>query len=123
MNKEHNIFESFGFAISGIKESIKLNRNLKLHIFFGVIVLIASFFFRLSFPEIGIIVMVIALVIGVEMVNTAIEEVVDLVTKDYREEAKYAKDVSAGMVLVVACGSIIVGILVFLPHILYFLGI
>jgi len=65
--------------------------------------------------------MVISLVLGVEMINTAIEEVVDLVTKDYREEAKYAKDVSAGMVLIVAIGSFVVGLYIFLPHVLTFL--
>lgn len=120
IHKNHNIAESFGFAISGIKTAVMLNRNMKIHLVIALFVLVASFIFGLTTLEIAVILMVIVLVIGVEMVNTAIEEVVDLVTKDYREEAKYAKDVSAGMVLVVAIGSFIVGLMIFLPHILFF---
>ncbi len=60
----------------------------------------------------------ILLVICTEMINTAIEEMVNLLTNEHRLEAKIAKDVSAGMVLLTAMGSVIVGILVFTPHIL-----
>src|SRR3990167_590527 len=101
IHKEHNLIETFGFAISGIKTAIMLNRNFKIHLIFAVLVIISCF------------------VLG--LINSAIEEVVDLVTKDYREEAKYAKDVSAGMVLIVAIGSFVVGLYIFLPHVLTFL--
>ncbi|EKD87118.1 MAG: hypothetical protein ACD_37C00032G0002 [uncultured bacterium] len=121
IHKEHNLIEAFGFAISGIKTAIMLNRNFKIHLIFAVLVIISCFVLGLTNSEIAIIIMVISLVLGVEMINTAIEEVVDLVTKDYREEAKYAKDVSAGMVLIVAIGSFVVGLYIFLPHVLTFL--
>ncbi|KKP95581.1 MAG: diacylglycerol kinase, diacylglycerol kinase [Microgenomates group bacterium GW2011_GWC1_38_14] len=121
IHKEHNLIETFGFAISGIKTAIMLNRNFKIHLIFAVLVIISCFVLGLTNSEIAIIIMVISLVLGVEMINTAIEEVVDLVTKDYREEAKYAKDVSAGMVLIVAIGSFVVGLYIFLPHVLTFL--
>lgn len=121
IHKEHNLIETFGFAVSGIKTAVMLNRNFKIHLIFAVLVIIACFVLGLSNSEIAIIIMVISLVLGAEMINTAIEEVVDLVTKDYREEAKYAKDVSAGMVLIVAIGSFVVGLYIFLPHILTFL--
>lgn len=113
--------ESFGFAIEGIKVAIRYNRNIRIHIIIAVLVVISTFIFGLNQFEKAIICMIILLVISAEMINTAIEEVVDLVTKDYREEAKYAKDVSAGMVLIVAAGSIAVGFLVFTPHILKFI--
>ena len=121
IHKEHNLIEAFGFAISGIKTAIMLNRNFKIHLIFAVLVIISCFVLGLTNSEIAIIIMVISLALGVEMINTAIEEVVDLVTKDYREEAKYAKDVSAGMVLIVAIGSFVVGLYIFLPHVLTFL--
>jgi len=110
--------ESVGFAIQGIKVAIRYNRNIRIHIVIAVLVVISTFIFGLNQFEKAIICMIILLVISAEMINTAIEEVVDLVTKDYREEAKYAKDVSAGMVLIVATGSIAVGFLVFTPHVL-----
>lgn len=60
----------------------------------------------------------ILLVISAEMINTSIEEMVNLIANDHRKEAKIAKDVAAGMVLVTALGSIIVGVLIFTPYIL-----
>ncbi len=113
--------ESVGYAITGIKVAIRYNRNIRIHIVIAVLVVIATFIFGLNQFEKAIICMIILLVISAEMINTAIEEIVDLVTKDYREEAKYAKDVSAGMVLIVAGGSIAVGFLVFTPHVLKFI--
>ena len=110
--------ESVGYAIQGIKIAIRYNRNIRIHIVIAILVIISAFLLGLNQFEKAIICMIILLVISAEMINTAIEEVVDLVTKDYREEAKYAKDVSAGMVLIVASGSIAVGFLVFTPHIL-----
>lgn len=117
-NKKPNFFKSVGFAIQGIKIAIRYNRNIKIHIVIAVLVIILTFILGLNQFEKAIICMIILLVISTEMINTAIEEIVDLVTKDYREEAKYAKDVSAGMVLIVALGSIAVGLLVFSPHVL-----
>lgn len=118
MHKKHNIVQSFGFAINGIKTAIILNRNLKLHIISATLVLILCVVFGLSVPEISLIIVLILLVVASEMINTAIEEVVNLVTKDYRQEAKNAKDIAAGMVLVVAFGAFIIGLFIFLPHIL-----
>ena len=71
----------------------------------------------------GILGVIILLVIITEMINTTIENMVDLITKEHHEEAKRAKDVASGMVLLAASGSVIVGILIFLPHILRLFGI
>ncbi len=114
--------KSFGFAIEGIKTATKYNRNIRIHFVMAVLVLALGLVFGLDLSEFAIIAMIILLVISAEMINTAIEEVIDLVTKDYRQEAKYAKDVSAGMVLLVSIGSILVGLLIFTPHVLKFFG-
>jgi len=62
----------------------------------------------------------ILLVISTEMINTAIETMVDLITKEHRKEAKIAKDVAAAMVLINAVGACIVGCIIFIPHIISF---
>ncbi|OGH27435.1 MAG: hypothetical protein A3J18_04075 [Candidatus Levybacteria bacterium RIFCSPLOWO2_02_FULL_40_18] len=118
MTKRHSLFQSFKFAMEGIKIATKYNRNIRIHFIIAIIVLSSSFILKMTFIEIAVVSMIILLVISAEMINTAIEEVIDLVTKDYREEAKFAKDVSAGMVLIVASGSIAIGLLIFAPHIL-----
>lgn len=68
-----------------------------------------------------IITLTVFLVFVAEMVNTSIEAMVDLITTEWHEEAKIAKDVSSGMVLMAVLGSIIIGALIFLPHLLQIL--
>ncbi|MEK7559364.1 MAG: diacylglycerol kinase family protein, partial [Patescibacteria group bacterium] len=116
-DKNHSILQSFKFAMTGVKIAIKENRNMKIHFVIAIFVVIFALFLQMSRLEIAIICIIIILVFSAEMINTAIEEVINLVTKEYREEARIAKDVSAGMVFIVAAGSIAVGLLIFLPHI------
>lgn len=123
IKKNNSFIDSVKFAIAGIKIATRYNRNMRVHFVIAIFVIIFSFIFGLSNSEKAIIAMIILLVISAEMINTAIEEVVDLVTKDYRQEAKYAKDVSAGMVLIASTASIIVGALIFFPYVVNFFGI
>ncbi len=122
MEVNTNLLKSFGFAIEGIKLAYKYNRNIRIHTVLGIIALILCFLLKLNGFEIGIILITILLVIAAEMINTAIEEMVDLITQEHREQAKIAKDVSAGMVLVCAIGSLIIGVVIFIPHILALLS-
>lgn len=108
---------SFRYAFEGIIFAIKHNQNLRIHFVVAIIVVIASIVFRVNPFEMGILGVMILLVISAEMINTAIEQMVDFVVIEHKREAKIAKDVSAGMVLLTAIGSIIVGILIFVPHI------
>jgi len=110
--------KSFGHALEGIGLAFKYNQNIRFHFLAAIIVIIVSIFLRVNAFEMGILGVMILLVICTEMINTAIEEVVDLLINEHRQEAKIAKDVSAGMVLLTAIGSIIVGILIFAPHII-----
>lgn len=120
MEVNTNLFKSFGFAIEGIKLAYKYNRNIRIHTAIAVLALILSFLLGLSGYEVGLILLVILLVIAAEMINTAIEEMVDLIVQEHREQARIAKDVAAGMVLVCAIGAVIVGIIIFTPHIINF---
>ncbi len=116
------LFKSFGYAFEGIGSALKYNQNLRIHFLAAILVILAGFILKVSPYEMSILALVILLVLCAEMINTSIEEVVDLLVNEHRKEAKLAKDVSAGMVLLTAIGAVIIGIMIFLPHIQFFLG-
>lgn len=111
------MFKSFGYAISGIFMAFRMNLNLKIHFLIAILVIIAGFLFNLSHLEFVLVLVLIALVFSAEMINSALEEVVNLLIQEHSIEAKIAKDVSAGMVLVVSIAAFICGLIIFLPHI------
>ncbi len=113
-----SLVKSFGYAFEGLFHAIRYNRNLKIHLVVALIVILLSIFIHVTSFEMGILGVMILLVILSEMINTAIEEMVNLITQEHRKEAKIAKDVAAGMVLVASVGSVIVGVLIFTPYIL-----
>ncbi len=116
--KKSSINSTFKFAAEGIAQAIKDNRNLKIHLLIAILVLIASFYFKITREEFLAVIIMIILVIAAEMINTSIEEMVDLITTEHRLQAKAAKDVAAGMVLIVAIGAFIVGTYIFLPYVI-----
>lgn len=113
-----SLIKSFGYAFEGIWHALRNNRNLQIDFVVATIVIILSIIFHTNTYEKGVLGITILLVICSEMINTAIEEMVNLITNEHRIEAKIAKDVAAGMVLVAAIGSAIIGILIFSPYIL-----
>ena len=119
-NVEYNrsLAGSFGYALEGIIHAIKNNKNLRIDFVTALIVIFASIFLHINSYDKAILGVMILIVISAEMINTSIEEMVNLITQEHRREAKIAKDVAAGMVLVAAVGSIIVGVIVFTPYIL-----
>lgn len=108
-------YKSLGYAISGIIHCIQKERNIKIHILFMLLVVICGFIVHLSVMEWFICILLFALVISLELVNTAIEAVVDLCTQEIHPLAKTAKDTAAGAVLVSAMASVIVGLMIFIP--------
>ncbi len=118
MIKHKTLMFSFKYACQGIIYAFRNNQNLQIHSLAGIVVVLMSILFHVSPFEMGILGVMILLVISTEMINTAIEQMVDLITQEHRQEAKIAKDVAAGMVLLTAIGSVIVGVLIFLPHII-----
>jgi len=115
---EHSINKSFGFAMSGIIHAATRNRNIKIHFFIGVIAIVLGMLLGLTRNEMIVIFMFTLIVLSAEMVNSAIEEMTNLITTEHRQEAKIAKDVGAGMVLVSAIGAAIIGAIIFIPYIL-----
>lgn len=114
--KRHTI--SFKYAFEGLFHTIKTQPNLRIHLSIAFLVTVMGILLKLNYIEWLIILFTFLWVIVSEMINTAIESVVDLITTTKHVEAKIAKDVSAGMVLVGAMGSIIIGIVIFLPKII-----
>lgn len=114
--------KSLHYAFYGIYYAFVHDQNLRFHFAAAIVVIIGSIFFGVNNFEKGILGIMILLVISTEMVNSAIEKMTDLIVTEHRREAKIAKDVAAGMVLLTAIGSIIVGVLIFTPYVInYFL--
>lgn len=118
MRKMKKIRNSFKYAIEGLWTSFKTERNMKIHIFIMILVIIAGIILKINKSEWIICIILFAIVIGSELFNTSIETIVDMVMPEKNEKAKIAKDVSAGAVLVVAIGAAIIGLVIFVPRIL-----
>ena len=116
--KIKSLVNSFGYAIEGIWSSFRTERNMKIHVFIMILVVLLGIFLHISVTEWMICIILFALVIGAELFNTSIEAVVDMISLEKSSQAKLAKDVSAGAVLVFAIASIIVGFLIFVPKII-----
>ncbi len=110
--------KSFLYAFEGVHYALKHNQNLRIHFAIAILVLVASVFLKVSPLEMAILGVMILLVISTEMINAAIEQMVDLIVTEHRKEAKIAKDVAAGMVLVTSIGSVIVGVIILTPYII-----
>lgn len=111
-------FKSFHYAVEGLDHALRNDQNLVVHFIIAFFVILISILLKVTPFEMGILGVTILLVISTEMINSAIEKMVDLITKEHRAEAKIAKDVSAGMVLLTSMGAVVIGILIFLPYIL-----
>jgi len=109
---------SFKNAINGIFWVVSSEANFQIHLTIGVFTLLAGILLSLDKVEMIILIFTIILGLAAEMINTAIEEVTDLVKKEWSKEAKIAKDVSAGMMLLVSIGSAVIGIYILLPKLI-----
>lgn len=112
---ETKLIFSFKYAFEGIITTIKEERNMFIHFLIAIIVVITGVYVRLSLNEWLICLLLFALVFSLELINTAIENTVDLVTTKKNKKAKIAKDAAAGAVLIAAIFASIIGIIIFLP--------
>src|SRR5918998_3999426 len=109
---QQGVGRGFQHAYQGIVSAVRTQRNLRFHFFAGIGALVAGLLVGVSELELAVLVLTIVVVFVVEMLNTALEFVVDLVTTEYHPLAKLAKDVSAGAVPVPSAGAVLVGPLV-----------
>ena len=112
--KNRSIVQSFRCAINGIRIAFKGERNLRVHLIIAIYALFLSIVCRFDAVEISVLILVCSLVITSELINTAIEETVDIEVSGYDRMAKAAKDISAGAVMVSAVSAIITGAVLFL---------
>lgn len=113
-----NRVKSFKFAFSGLLHTFSTQANFQIQLFIGLIALLGAVYFKFSRFEWLILIITIALVLTAEILNTVVEVVVDLAVKErLLPDAKIAKDVAAAAVLLMSIFSVIVGLILFLPHI------
>jgi len=111
-----NLLASFRYAGAGVGYALRTQRNFRIHLMIGTLALSLGFWLRLSAVEMAIIGLTSGVVLTLELLNTAIEAVVDLtVQQTYHQLAKIAKDCAAGAVLISAIGAVIVAGLLLLP--------
>ncbi len=109
---------SFKYAFAGIKLAVTLDRNVRLHVLSGLVILFLSFILNISTLEFILVLFCIFFVLITEMINTAIEEMTNLIKKEHSREAMIAKDVAAAAVLLSAIFAAIVGFIIFTPYLL-----
>lgn len=114
MKNGYKFSRTLTFALRGIKYCIKNERNMRFHLIAGTLAVVVGLFQDISLQEWAILSLTITLVFVMEMVNTAVENVVDMITTDYHPLAEVAKNVAAGAVLVAALNALIVGAVIFL---------
>ncbi|GLX69159.1 diacylglycerol kinase family protein [Paenibacillus glycanilyticus] len=112
---------SLRFACSGIVLAVRSQRHMKIHSVAAGIVVIIGAMLPLSRLDWAVLLLAIALVITLEMVNTAVESTVDLASPGIHPLAKAAKDVAAGAVLVATCFAVIIGLLILGPPLWHFI--
>lgn len=111
--RDNPAWAAFDFAFQGILYATRTQRNMRVHLVAGSLALFAALELRLERAYVAVVVIVIVLVIALELLNTAVEAIVDLMTANHHPLAKIAKDASAGAVLVASMGALIVGYLAF----------
>ena len=120
--RNSSLLNSFKNAFNGIIVPIRDERNIKIHITIMILVIIAGIVLKISIIEWIICILLFSLVISAEIINTAIENAVNYTAKNSEnpidDNAKIAKDSAAGGVLVLAIGSAIIGLVIFVPKIL-----
>ncbi len=116
--KNKNFIDAWKKALSGIWYAVKTQRNIKVQLCIAVAVIICAIYFKLNITECMFLTFATMLVIITEMVNTAIEEAVNLSTKEFHPIAKIAKDVAAGAVVLAALNAVIIAIFIFVSKII-----
>lgn len=109
--------ESVNCAIEGILWAAKSQRHMRWHFLAALAVLLAAVFYRVTAVEFILLALAVTLVLLAELLNTALEAVVDLVSPGFHPLARRAKDVAAGAVLVASVGAVVIGYLALSPHV------
>jgi len=119
MESKHSLLKSFKFAFNGLETAVTKGRNFRIQVSLGILSIILGIIYKISnFEWIGLV-LIIAAVLIFELINTAIEAIVDIVSPEIQEKARVAKDVSAASVLVASIAAIFIGAFLFIPKIFH----
>jgi diacylglycerol kinase len=110
--------KSFYYACKGIQHTWKHEQNFRIHVLVAAAVFILAQLLQIPIAQQAVLAVVIGAVIGLELINTAIEHLVDLIVQTYDERAKVIKDAAAGAVFVFALTAVAAGAMIFIPHII-----
>lgn len=108
--------QSFVYAVQGIRFTWRREQNFRIHTVISILVMFLAQMLQIPYQEQLILVIVIGAVLGMELINTALEHVVDLVVQTYDNRAKVIKDTAAGAVFVFSVTAAITGLMIFIPH-------
>ena len=114
--KSGSFIRGFKVAVDGITNALRHELHIKIHCVAALIVIIFATILHVSLNDWIVLILLISLVIALELVNTAIERTVDLITSEQHPLAKQAKDIAAGAVLIMSIASVIIGVCIFLKY-------
>ena len=115
--------KSFGYSIEGLKYAYKYEQSMLIHVIFTVLVLLFNIILHITGIEWLMTLIAIGMVLSAELINTAIEATVDLITLEINPLAKIAKDCSSAATFVLSLMAAAIGLVVYIPYILSFLGL
>lgn len=116
--KNRKLTDSFKNAYNGLKLAMVQERNMRIHIIAAILSLLLGIIFQLDVLRWALLLTAIALVIITELINTCLENMVDMITQEYSEKAKKIKDMAAGAVLITSFAAALMGILIFIEPLL-----
>lgn len=116
------IKQSFSHAIDGFIVTIKEEPNMILHLIMAGLVVVAGILFKVSYIEWLFLIIMILFVIASEVINTSIENFVDLITDKFDIHAKKSKDMAAAYVMLMSIAAAIIGLVIFVPKIIDLIG-
>ncbi|AIY14349.1 MULTISPECIES: diacylglycerol kinase [Cellulophaga] len=112
-----NRIKSVGFALRGAVLLIRTEASIKIQVFIAIVMTIAGFYFEITKTEWILQIFAIALVLGVEGMNTAVEKISDYIQPEFDKKIGFIKDIAAGAVMLVSIASTIIGMIIYLPKI------
>jgi diacylglycerol kinase len=111
------LFKSFYYAFRGLYRLVETEQNARVHLVASIILAISAYAFHISRVEVAILFFAVVLVFAIEIINTAVEKVLDIVHPHDHHQIAYVKDALAGAVLIAALIALGVGFFVFYPHV------
>ncbi|MFH1192399.1 MAG: diacylglycerol kinase [bacterium] len=111
-----NFKRSFKYAGKGIAEVFRKEQNFRIQIIISLLIVLISFYFRITVKEAVVVIFVIVFVLVLELINSAFERMVDILSPRIHDYAKDIKNIMAAMVLIASIGAAIIGVLIFWPY-------